>query len=447
MTHLSVREWGRIKIGNEGFSVSQAEKLVAAACNHPLGGQNGGEILSEHRYFLQAKQMVGVIAAENCSLEILPKVDPETADEDTPTLRRNLLTLLDLALGLNLGIGEQASIAYGANNLLDIIIHEFAQQLLTQTRRGLPRHYTNIEEDLPSLHGTLNLIRQFTVHAVRPDRLSCRYDTLSSDIPLIQIMKATVNYLSKICRSPTTRRLLDELHIVMVKDITDLPPTKLPWDKVHIDRTNKSWERLFAIARLIMKRDWQKTHHKLSSKDGFSLLFPMNELFESAVTNLFRRTLSGSDIEVVAQGGLRGCLGEWNENIDCTGNLFKTKPDILLKSGTNILAVIDTKWKCISYDPLDRKKGVNQADIYQMMAYARLYNSKRLMLLYPTTPGNTGGIVRRFGIHGGQELLALGRIDITTNLEAIQSQISALIHDLIGTKQLQHSPKLAKMGI
>lgn len=49
-------------------------------------------------------------------------------------------------------------------------------------------------------------------------------------------------------------------------------------------------------------------------------------------------------------------------------------------------AIIDTKWKKLSLGPLDRKHGVSQADFYQLMAYARLYPARELMLLYPGRP-------------------------------------------------------------
>jgi hypothetical protein len=47
------------------------------------------------------------------------------------------------------------------------------------------------------------------------------------------------------------------------------------------------------------------------------------------------------------------------------------------------LLVIDTKWKRLKGSIDDPKRGVGHADIYQMMAYAHVYECDRLMLLYP----------------------------------------------------------------
>ena len=420
MTHRSVAEWGELPVSAsgcaKGFSVREAEALVAAARDHVLGGESGAGILSDHRHYLKARQMVGVISAPGCSLEILPKVDPEAPAEHAPTVRRQLISLLDLALDLGIGEGGALGMAHQGESLLEILIRVFAERLLAETRRGLPRQYIGREDDLPVLRGRLDIARQFTVNAVRPDRLACRYDELSSDIPLMQVMHASVVFLRGQARLPTTQRLLDELRFAFV-DASLLPLSALPWDKVRIDRTSKRWECLYRLARLLVRREWQSTQHQNKAHDGITLLFPMETLFEGAVAALLRRALASAPwargIEVATQGGGRKCLGDWAEAAVAKGTHFATFPDIQLKRGKDVLAILDTKWKRLATDPLDAKRGVSQADIYQMMAYARLYGCERLMLLYPEVPGSNPKVPHRFGVHGGHELLALGSVDLS----------------------------------
>ncbi len=434
MTHLSVREWGKIPISAKpsagAFTVLQAEALVTAAQAHPIGGEDGSGILSDHRHYLKARQAVGVIAAPGCSLEILPKVDPDAPEEAAPTVRARLIGLLDIALGLDIGAGASTNMARGAESLLDILIRLFAERLLAETRRGLPRLYVAHEDDLPALRGRLDVTRQFTINAVRPDRLACRYDVLSHDIPLMQVMAVSVLTLRKHARAPDTQRLLDKLRFVLA-DVSLVPVSALPWDKVRIDRTNRRWGNLFALSKLLLKRDWQTTRHEALSRDGLTLLFPMNELFESAVAALLRRALAGRGVEVVEQGGLKYCLGDWALDQDCKGSTFQTRPDIILKQRGKVLAVIDTKWKGLSGDPLNRKKGVSQADVYQLMAYARLYHCQNLMLLYPCSPGERSGEIKRFGIEGGKEMLSISRIDVAMAPRTIESALAAIVGSLL----------------
>lgn len=433
MTHHAVSEWGKVAVGSSGgFNVREAEALMAAARAHPLGGEEGSGILTDHRHHLRARQMVGLLAAPTCSLEILPKIDPDAPDEHTPTVRARLVSLIDLALGLDIGDGQAAAMTHGADNLLEVFIRLFADRLLAQTRRGLPRQYLPCEDDLPVLRGRLDVNRQFTINAVRPNRLSCLFDVLSHDIALMQVMAATVVFLAKRTRVPAIRRSLDELRFVL-SDVTLLPPKTLPWSAVRLDRTSRDWESLFRLASLLMGREWQATGYDSAGHAGTSLLFPMERLFEDAVAALLRLAMAGSGIEVVAQGGLKHCLGEWRQDTACEGRLFQTRPDLLLKRRGKVIAVIDTKWKRLSADPLDRKYGVSQADVYQMMAYARLYECERLMLLYPSVPGAGCGEVRRFGVHQGREMIALGRVDLAQDNASLLSALHDVAISLVRT--------------
>lgn len=310
----------------------------------------------------------------------------------------------------------------------------------------LPRQYLSHEDDLPTLRGRLDVVRQFTHLAVRPDRVACRYDQLSSNIPLLQIMKAAVSTLRRLSRASDTQRLLDELRFVLA-EVDDVPLSSLPWDRVRIDRTSTRWESLLAIARLLLKRDWQSTSHNVQADGGISLLFPMNDLFEAAVATLLRRALAGTGVDVIAQGGLRYCLGDWTGTDDCAGYIFQTKPDLILKRHGHILAIIDTKWKRLSIDAGDRKRGINQADVYQMMAYARLYRCNRLMLLYPTVPGGSAGMVRRFGIDGGMEALMIGQIDLSAKRQQVTAELSHMVRPLIENTLSASAQFLEPVGI
>ncbi len=433
MTHRTCHEWGRVAVGEGGFTVAQSEALLAAAKAHPCGREDGSGILVDSRHHLTARQVVGVLAAGGASLEILPKVDPAQADEAAPTVRRRLLHMLDVAMGLGLAEGPAANLAQQNETLLDILIRHFAQRLLAQVRRGLPRRYTAQEDDLATLRGSLDVVRQFTVHVVRPDRIACRFDSLESDTPLMRIMKACVVMLGSYATGFETKRMLGELRHYLAA-IPDIGQRRLPWAEVRIDRTNQRWRSLFALAQLLLGRSWQSTRHSEGAREGIGILFPMNDLFEAYVAAKLRQVMAGSDIDVVAQGGLRHCLGDWNEDEDCQGNLFLTKPDLLLRRHGAVIAVIDTKWKKLG-DPLDRKQGVSQADIYQMMAYSRLYRCNRLMLLYPATPGEPSSIRGQYGLANGRERLSLGQIDIA-DLQGIVVSLQHVILPALGVEPM-----------
>lgn len=377
--------------------------------------------------------MVGMIAAPGCSLEILPKIDAvdATSVDGRRSVRARLVRMLDVALGLDIGEGATSAMARQAEGLLDILIRLFADKLLAETRRGYPRSYMGHEEDLSALRGRLNVVRQFTAHAVRPDRLACRFDILSSDIALLQVMKACVLTLRRYARASDTVRKLDELRFVL-SDVSDVSLVALPWHSVWIDRTNRRWEALFNLARLFLKREWQATHRDPAAGQGITLLFPMNVLFEGYIAALTRRSLRPAGLIVETQGGRLFCLIEEG---DQGRRRFQTRPDIIVRDHRERapFAIVDTKWKRLSPALEDGNHGVNQADVYQMMAYGQLYGCADLLLLYPHHIGLGG---ERFAvdyrIHDGSGRLHLRSLDMARDEAGIVAELVALFREWHG---------------
>lgn len=441
MDHRTVHEWKKLPIGKgeEGFTRAQADSLLAAARSHAKGGAEGQNILVEQNRHLHARQAVGILAGQGCSLEILPKIEPADGESDA-SVRARLVHMLDVALDLDISHGEAAAMARQDHKLLDILIRIFADRLLAEARRGLPSRYNPREDDLPALRGRLDVARQFTINAVRPDRLSCRYDSLEADTPLMRVMKACTIMLHRHARLYETQRRLAELRFLMA-DVPDVQPSRLPWDRVVIDRRNRRWRSLFAMAKLFLKRDWQATHHQTTASDGITLLFPMNDLFEAYVAAGLRKQLREPGIEVVAQGGLEYCLGHWREGEHCHPSLFQTRPDIILRDRSTGRArvIIDTKWKKLASDPFDRKRGVKQGDVYQLMAYARLYRCDRLMLLYPSVPGAGEQARHDFGLALGRERLAVSTVDISEPKRFAQQLAAIISAELSGGDTINQS--------
>jgi len=442
MTHLAVSEWAKIPVSDasgpgDGFTRAQANALIQAARAHPLGGLDGTGILTDHYRHLRTGQMVGVLAADGCSLEILPKIDPASPDENQKTIRKRLIQMLDVALGLGIGSGGQSAMDAQGETLLDILIRVFADKLLAAVRRGLPRQYSTREEDLGTLRGRLDVGRQYTVLVARPNQLACRYDELSPDIALMRVMKACVHFVSRFARANDTRRRVEELRYLLA-DITTAPLSALPWADIRIDRSNKSWAELVNLAALLLGRDWQDTRHAPSGQHGISLLFPMNDLFETYIAALAGRVARRHGLVMEAQGGGLFCLREEDE--DRGRQLFQTRPDIILRDPAGrAKLIIDTKWKRISSQLEDRKQGISQTDVYQMMAYGELYDCANLALLYPRqAPTKTR---RRLPIKpSGMKALSVFDIDMTGDRSAVEEELRELVAGICPTEQALSSP-------
>lgn len=427
MKYLAVHEWGSVAVGDgpNSFTRGETNSLIAAARSHRLGGEDGTSIVSDHYRFIRAHQCVGVLATGNSSLEIFPKVDPVARDPETKSVRGQLVRMLGVAMDLGLSDGEVTLLARQSSSLLDILIRIFAKRLLEQAHQGLPRSYQQRKDDLPALRGRLDVMRQFTIHSVRPDRLACRFDELSIDTPLMRIMRACVIFLFSRAHTQETLRLLSELRLVM-DGVSDVPIDSLPWNSVKIDRSNNRWRTLYNLARLFLLRDWQATHYDAKNGgDGISLLFPMNDLFEATVAAVLRRALAPYGFDVVVQGGFRYCLGIWNPRGSCTGTLFRTRPDIVIRRSGRVVAIVDAKWKCLRDVNDDNKRGMSQADIYQLMAYAQIYSCNRLFLLYPHHAG-----LAEAGVQATYGIVVQGK-SVPDQLQVLTVDVSREIADMV----------------
>jgi len=221
-----------------------------------------------------------------------------------------------------------------------------------------------------------------------------------------------------------TQRRLDELRFLLA-EVSDVPVNALPWAQVQIDRTNRRWETLYGLAKLFLKREWQRTNHDAKAGQGITLLFAMNDLFEAYIAALARRALLGTDLTVHSQGGLRYCLMEEG---DGGKERFQTTPDILIKRNGQVVMVIDTKWKLIGRNPEDKKRGVSQSDVYQMMAYARLYPCREVMLLYPHHASlGSEALDAGYGMMEGDERLRIASVDLVAGKRAVEQQLEGLI--------------------
>lgn len=418
MIYRTVSEWGHISYG-EGVSELPgwiADELLEVAKKSDIASDDGRNILVLERSSMTAGQVVGLVASRNCTLEILPKIDSPTAtpDGDEGRLARNrLVQMLAVCHDFDVGIGEIASVSTQHDHLLEILVQIFADRLSQALHRGMPRKYAEQIDDLRMLRGKLDVQRQFRNNAINASRISCRFDELTVDIPLNRVMRGVVEMLLRVSKSTKNQRKLREISF-SYSDVSLSRNLGAELDGIQLDRTNRIWHTLLELARLFLNRKFQTT--SAGEFKGFSLLFEMNDLFESYIAIELSRGLRGTGLRVIPQGGMRYCLNE----VQSGKFYFRTRPDILVMRGNDVAVIIDTKWKRLKNNWDDPKHGISQADIYQMMAYGQLYNCNRLILLYP----------HHFELERPEGISSLNRV-LGTNMEISVSTIDVTEHSFI----------------
>ena len=106
-------------------------------------------------------------------------------------------------------------------------------------------------------------------------------------------------------------------------------------EPVQLDRTNSAFHDLYRLARLFLAGDWQSTTSGRTT--GFSLLFPMNELFEMFIGKCLKRALAPQPVQLQDTS----CHALLTEGDD---PLFSLRPDVVIGRSRRRV-ILDTKWK------------------------------------------------------------------------------------------------------
>lgn len=99
----------------------------------------------------------------------------------------------------------------------------------------------------------------------------------------------------------------------------------------------------------------------------------MEKVFESYMAYYISKSEYFNDYEVLLQHSKHYLIESHKK--------FKLKPDIVLRSKVETI-ILDTKWKILNDDER-YNYGISQGDLYQMYAYCRKYDSKKIILIYP----------------------------------------------------------------
>ncbi len=403
MSVLTVREHGTIAIGDafvcdgrKSITADQADALHRISRRLKAAGLKGDIFTHANRTTLKARQFVGVLQIGGDAIEVVPKIDRL----DERQARINLFRMLARTRQLDVHEADLTRLAAQNLSILEIFIRLFCDKLFAEVHRGLVSRYERHRDNLPALRGRLLTGLQATLNALHPERFQCEYDEFTVDTPINRVLKATVRRLRRITQHGDNARRLAELDFTL-DGVRNVPADALEWHRLHFDRANRRYAPLVEMARMILQNRSQDVTS--GSLEGFGLVFDMNELFEQYIGAVARATFA-PDWQVMLQGPQRYLLQD-----SATGTeAFQAKPDITGLLDGNPTWIIDTKWKLL--DTQDHNHGVGQADVYQMLGYARRYGVKDIVLVYPhhdAIPA-TPGVQRTFLIQSESRERRLG---------------------------------------
>jgi 5-methylcytosine-specific restriction enzyme subunit McrC len=299
---------------------------------------------------------VGTIVGPGCRLLIRPKIPVE-----------NLFYLLDPTTPLP--TVEDRTQTLSAEGPLDFLAGRLAQLLAERGAAGLHRSYAERAEQGPFLHGRLDLPAALREPAGRKDRIPCRFEEFTVDVPCNRVPKATAEL---VLRSP----LLDErVRAVLTgalrgfSEVGSIDLTPEGFAAAEPTRLTEAYRPLIDLCRLLV--DGLAPTQSAGATPYPAFLLNMERVFERYLTHGVRRAFAEDDRYTVAGQALCTVSASRPGQPD-----LEMRPDLMVERGGRPVVVVDAKWKRLRRAP-------EPADMYQVLAYCTVLGVRRGVLVYP----------------------------------------------------------------
>lgn len=337
------------------------------------------EVAGDRR--IRLGSMVGYLESpDGTGIEVLPKLNYEA--ESPQKMRGILQKILTRTISVSKKEYHSATL-----KTLNLPIHEwifslFLNELKRLLDRGLSFDYECIQANERFIRGQLNIVKQMRQRPGQATHFNLSYDVFNPNRLENRLIKTALHYVLNACRDAENWRSANEFHGYL-EGVSELSnPTHL-FDNWETSKALKHYEAIQPWCELILKNlnpSFQK-----GSKKGISLMFPMERLFESYVSQVLSRSLSrGAELRFqVSRLSLVEHTPSESEN---TQHWFRLKPDLILQTSEGY-SVIDLKWKLLNQnkDSASDKYQISQSDMVQLFAYGQKYQQGHgdMMLVYP----------------------------------------------------------------
>lgn len=387
-TAITVFEFGYLGVGEKAEQSKRITKISNAAFTYLkqlcLCDESESRFLSlkniESTEVLQLQNYAGVLfTPDGTQIEVLPKIGRKLDSEDGEEKARGSLLNMLATLGTFRHIQtHSANLTKSKMPLLEVFISQFLDSVNTLVKRGLRSDYLSRESNLSFLKGKLLVGKQIRKNSINKHKFYVEHDEFLLDRPINRIIHTALNKVSSYSTSAKNQKLSKELMFAFA-DIPLSTNVKKDLSAVKLDRGMNYYKVPFEWTKLVL--DGFSPLTMQGSSYAFSLLFPLEAVFESYVASVLL-TLLPEQMSLDTQVKTKS-LALFNKR-----KFFQLRPDLFIinKQSTNV--VLDTKWKLIdsTKDNGTDKFGLSQSDLYQMFAYGHKYldGNGELFLIYPS---------------------------------------------------------------
>lgn len=307
-------------------------------------------------------------------------------------------------------------------DIYDLFAAILSKGISFQLKHGLHREYIEMEEDLFTLHGKLNLNNTLRNFAAQRHRLNCSFDELSENNLFNQILKSTMCLLVshpsvKHERKAGLRKLLlffDGVDAIDLKSIV--------WKRLRLDRNSKTYQLLLYLCYFVINEQLVTPDSGNLSMRSFSDE-NMNLLFQRFVMNYYRK--HHPELKVTAK--------QISWDIEQSQSSVEILPimqtDIMLTIGERTL-IIDTKYYARTLQRHFEKNSIHSGNLYQIFTYVHSLDRHHEgnvdgMLLYAKTEETIVADGQMAQPDGNR--IFFRTLDLNQKFDKIKSQLDELV--------------------
>lgn len=349
---------------------------------------------------LCAAEVVGSIQVGGVRINVLPKTDTPEEDRDADFL----LNILRAAGYLNRVHASSGAVRASVRDPLEAMISEVASEMSMAMKEGIPRRYQEKREDSTTLRGRIDFTRLSTRLPSDHTVLPVRHTPLTADNDLAHCLGWIATMLLRLTRSSVNRQLLASM--VARLNAASVGSVGAPqFAALRLSPSEIQWERVLAIGRLILQGRFADPTFS-GANNAFSMLFPLQHLFERAMRRILADVMREHGIRV----GYRAQPLFLLHGHDDDEKVLRLKPDYLFHREADLLAVADAKWKRLTEG--GRAHGVGRDDLYQINAYLDKFDVQNAIVFMPRASWMTPMWTARYSVPHSGRMIHLVGVDI-----------------------------------
>ena len=334
---------------------------------------------------ISSRNYVGVIRFNDTEINLLPKIFYKkeydgidgVPQKDIQNIHLHILYWLSYNKKIKFPKSLSDLKSIEVDSFFEILILMFATYTRDATNRILYQYFHEVNQDNQFIKGRLDVNGYIknNISTGNWHRVTCDYDTFDIDNSFNRIIKHVSKILLAHTNNDESKKLLHEI-VFLLDDVEDERMTYNDCEKVQLNPFFDELNAVLDYCKLFLSNSMIHSY-----KDEFKLfafLLPMEKIFEEFVVGFLEE--NRKDLDVKAQKKDKYLASTQDSGV------FRLIPDIFVKNRANQLknTIVDTKYKILNQNT-DSKKGVSQADMYQVVSYAIRYDVRNIILLYPAS--------------------------------------------------------------